>query len=78
MRLPATRSTLIVLGAIAVLGFLCIDDYVPRFGIVWNAMRRDISLGDYAFPYRWLLAACVVAAAARLLVASKASEASQD
>lgn len=74
VRPPSTRSTLIVLAAVAFLGFLAIVDYWPRGGIIANAMQRDMGFGGYLMPYRWLLAACVGLAAARLLVGDRRGE----
>jgi hypothetical protein len=39
-------------GGIAVMGFLMLDRYVPRFGIVWNIMNGMVFGG---VPYRYVL-----------------------
>lgn len=66
--MPSTRTTLIVLIAVIVIGFLNLNYYHPRLGLIWNVMKQDVGLGAYVLPYRYLLAACVAAIVARLLL----------
>jgi len=45
-------------GAIAVIGFLMLDRYVPKVGIVWNVMNGMV-FDRNGVPYRYILTGAV-------------------
>src|SRR5574337_1704530 len=54
-RALASRRFVLVVVIAAVSAFFFIENYIPPWGIVGNALRADVRLpGGFAFPYRWI------------------------
>jgi hypothetical protein len=72
-KIPSVRASLIAIWTAAALGFLALDNYVARFGPIWNAMHGQIAVGAWLIEYRWVLVLCVLLTAARLFVSAPGS-----
>lgn len=45
--------------AIAVVGFLLLEKWIPKGGLVFNVLRWNSEILGLAIPYRWLLIVAV-------------------
>jgi len=71
MTLPSVRTTLIILGTVAIIGFFNItnfDGYRHDGGLIYYVFNGEIDLWTVSLPYRWIISFCVIFGAVRLSI----------
>ncbi len=54
---PISLAIIAVAGLL--IGFFLLDGYHPYLGILGSIPRMDISIGDFAIPYKWIVIVCL-------------------